>query len=558
MLSSGLVLQTLEDKQIMGLFDRLFGRHNEDEKQSEDSLEAPWDRSPSIYQFIKSHHRPEQHGLPEGFETLPDEERLANSSEISWSAGAMDGVLTHHWGGTDEENDEKLLKLVQTYWTTPTLKNKVDVYNFVVEKNVIGVIDQFIKGLAQLESVNHDRLYDLARSFATEASDREPVKFGIAILGLYEQPSDLEIFRTLGRHDEFTLFCAVALSNCSEYGEKELWELAKNVDGWGRIQTVERLAGTENNDIKEWMLREGFKNSVMYEYLAYTCATSGGLLGALSQETVDQELLTASGEIIEALIMGGPAQSIDDYDDGAIVVDLYLEHIQQQGHNISQFLAVASIRDFLSYEESDWNTRKDHGWSKDKRITMKVQCDAIIGNPVWRDRAMEGLQSSSELEFYNAERAAQVLGIDTWKFHWERLEQSPLESGRWYHVMRHCDDKRIEETLGLAVKCLPLNQISTGPAMETGLGLEWQPHSCLDFILQELRRFPGKGIELIEVGLRSPVIRNRNMALKALSEWDKDVWPDSVDPFLQQALSDEPDKDVRERIEKVIAGEALE
>ena len=542
----------------MGLFDRLFGRHNEDDKRSEDSFEVPWDGSPSIYEHIKSHLRPDVPGLSEGFELLPDEERLERSSDIRWAAGAMDGILTHHWGGADEENDKKLLKLVQAYWTTPTLKNKVDLYNLVVKTNVVGIIDQFIKGLAQQESVNHDRLYDLARSFATEASDREPVKFGLAILGLYEQPDDLEVFRTLGRHDEFTLFCAVALSNFGDNGEVELCELAKNVDGWGRIQTVERLAGTENADIKEWMLREGYKNSIMYEYLAYTCATSGGLLGALSQETVDQELLTASGEIIEALIMGGPAESIDDYDDGAIAVDLYLDHIQQHGQNISQFLAVASIRDFLTNEEADWNTREEHGWSKDKRTAMKEQCDAIVANPKWNDLAMKGLQSTDDLDFYRADRAAQTLGIDTWKFHWERLKQSPLDSGRWFHIMRFCHDNRIDQTLELATQRIPLDQISTGPAKESGLGLEWQPHSCLDFVLQELRRFPGKGIELIEVGLRSPVIRNRNMALKALSEWGYDLWPDSVGALLQKALSDEPDDDVRKWIKKVIAGEALE
>ena len=121
------------------------------------------------------------------------------------------------------------------------------------------------------KGINHERLYELSHSFVTESPDREPVKFGIAILGLFRQPADQELFQTLGRHDEFTLFCAVAIANSSEDHDESLWTLARNVNGWGRIHVVERLARTENPAIKNWLLREGFRNSVMYEYLAATC-----------------------------------------------------------------------------------------------------------------------------------------------------------------------------------------------------------------------------------------------------------------------------------------------
>jgi hypothetical protein len=65
---------------------------------------------------------------------------------------------------------------------------------------------------------------------------------------------------------------------------------------------------------------------VMEEYLAYTCATAGGLQAALSEDAVDRELLTSSGELLAALIRGGPAQDINDYADGARVIELFLGH----------------------------------------------------------------------------------------------------------------------------------------------------------------------------------------------------------------------------------------
>jgi hypothetical protein len=44
-----------------------------------------------------------------------------------------------------------------------------------------------------------------------------------------------------------------------------LWSLAKSVDGWGRIQSVERLKKTERDDIQDWLVRDGFRNQVMDE-----------------------------------------------------------------------------------------------------------------------------------------------------------------------------------------------------------------------------------------------------------------------------------------------------
>ena len=90
-----------------------------------------------------------------------------------------------------------------------------------------------IEALVGSDRLNHERLYEMAYSFVTEAPDREPVKFGIGILGLYRDPENEPIFQTIGRHEEFTLYCGVALSNLSDDPEPSLWTLARDVNGWG-------------------------------------------------------------------------------------------------------------------------------------------------------------------------------------------------------------------------------------------------------------------------------------------------------------------------------------
>jgi hypothetical protein len=537
----------------MAFWTRLFGGKEPDEPPSK-----PWDRRPSILEFVRTHICGDKPGMAEDGYTLPDDERANAGSKIRWGMGSMDGVITHHFGtGNNEATVRKTVELVLAYSRQPTANNKTAVYQYVIAEHVVSIIDPVIEALVNEAGIGHDRLYELARSFVTEAPDREPVKFGIAILGLFRRPADMGLFQTLGRHDEFTLFCAVALANLSEEHDEALWTLARNVTGWGRIHVVERLAGTTNPAIKRWMLREGFRNSIMYEYLAATCARTGGLLAALSEDRVDRDLLTAAGEIIQALIVGGPAEGIDDYEDARPVIESYLGHMASSTETIEDFLHVNSIKRYLDEDNSRWAGRCDAGWTSECRESLRSECAAILGRPEWTDRVREQLSSDVELTFAIADQAAKALGIDTWDIHWQRLQQKPAEPGRWYHVMAGCDGDRIGKVVEFAEANIDLAAIATGVGDELGLGRGFEPHSCLDYVLQDLRRFPGNGAILIEAGLKSPVVRNRNMALNALAAWSQEGWPGGLERALEQAAGCEPNEDVRERMRQVLRGEPL-
>ena len=248
----------------------------------------------------------------------------------------------------------------------------------------------------------------------------------------------------------------------------------------------------------------------------------------------------------------------DDYEDGAEAVERFLAHVEQCGTSLTQFLTLVAIKNFLADEKADWGVRAERGWSVDVRQNLVKQASAIIDRPVWREKALSGLKQSNELIFHEANTAAAALGIETWPFHWDRLRNSPKDSGRWFHAMSHCDADHIGDVVALAERELPLAAIASGPADELGLGPEFANHTRLDFILQEMGRFPGLGAKLIAAGLRSPVVRNRNMALSALSKWGRDNWPHGIDALLQAARAAEPCEQVKSRIENVIAGKPLE
>ena len=110
-------------------------------------------------------------------------------------------------------------------------------------RSALGIVDPLIASLTQ-RPVNTEGLHDLGVWLATTSPDREPVKLGIAFLGVSKLGDAIGVVRLLGRHEEFTLYAAVAFRNGLVDPEPELFVLAQHVDGWGRIQLVERIADT--------------------------------------------------------------------------------------------------------------------------------------------------------------------------------------------------------------------------------------------------------------------------------------------------------------------------
>ncbi len=102
------------------------------------------------------------------------------------------------------------------------------------------------------------------------------------------------------------------------------------------------------------------------------------------------------------------------------------------------------------------------------------------------------------------------------------------------------DPVRVQKVIDFAAAQIDLEGIASGQADEIGLEARLRHHRVLDWLLQELGRFRGLGWSVIAAALRSPVVRNRNWALQALSAWGVSSWPDEAPALLEQALADEP------------------
>jgi hypothetical protein len=519
-------------------------------------VNPPWGDRPSIYRHILENIRAGEPGLGEKGDLLPDEEIVTGGNQIRWAPGALDGMLGHH-GGSNEavEAANKILESFRALTQKASDKRARSLYSLLLEQSSLAYVDQLLEAVVADEDLDAERMHSIANWLATGAADREPIKCAIALLGVCRGGDDRDLLLTLGRHEEFTLFASVALQNNGDEPELSLWALACLVTGWGRIQIIERLAETKDEQIKAWMLRDGYRNDIMEEYTALTCARTGGLLTALRKPEPDEKLLKGAGSILSALIRGrvGPAEGMESYADGAEASELYLRHMQSLEPGLEEYIVVSEIESFLNEEEGEV---KDPtlGWPE-RCSTLLNLTNTIRSRPDWEKRIRQALNGEDLQAFWTAREAARVLGIDAWEVYFERLKRGEDE---WYFVMQTNDHVRVERVIEFAEETLPLEEIASGPSDSLGLGPEFQQHSALDFILQELRRFPGKGWPLIRSGLQSPTVRNRNMAVHALAAWDRTEWPVEAEALLKRALEAEPKDQTRALMQKTLAGESLE
>lgn len=462
-------------------------------------------------------------------------------SGLRWVPGALDGAFGRHAFAASADRAVEVAGLLTTACRRPSVRNLRALYTSVTDDDVMSYVDALVETLSR-EPPERQALHAIGRWLATTAADRGPVKLGIALLGVTgmgANASDVAVVRTLGAHEEFTLYCAVAVANGIAEPESELWALAASVRGWGRIQCVERLRNTTDPDIRAWILREGFRNSILYEYLAYIAATTGGLLEALHGD-VDRGLLTAAGEILSALVEEGPAEDLDDYEAGADAVEAFLSLMITRAENLQDFRAVAAIRSFLA-RETGWDERAANGWTATRREAFEDACDQILNRELWTEQVTVGLASPDPHEFFVANEVAQVRGIDTYAVHVEKIKADPFGLN-WMEAWRRADTGRARELVELARTLLPIAEIATGPGDDDGFGEQRRAHFALDLTLSALRDYQGVGGDLLLAGLRSPAVRNRNMALQALNQWPRTTWPaGALDVVTELARTDPND-----------------
>lgn len=195
----------------------------------------------------------------------------------------------------------------------------------------------------------------------------------------------------------------------------------------------------------------------------------------------------------------------------------------------------------------------ENGWNEEIRNEIAKTLREEIKNRTWIELVIKSAKTENVMNFWIINRAAKILSINLFNIHWERLKKDPLNQTKWFDVMNSVTNEHIDEILEYAIKTIPLTAISTGADEVMGLGKEYNLHSVIDFMVQSLDKYEGKGEAIILATLKSPVIRNRNMAIRTLDNWSIEYITKELKDAIKDAEKIEPEEEVKERLNKLLA-----
>ena len=507
-----------------------------------------------IYEFVLSSI--DKNGkVPGTCDKLPDDANFFSGLSFGFVGGAFEGILPSGKvaGKKESRKAYKLSASINRFADTMSVASKVAMCRALGERYSISYLQKVIEGV----SVPNDKVPAFHREvekLVLTSPDRNVVKYCLYLMTLGEVDVNKEIILNLAKHDEFTVHAIrAALLGIAEPNEI-VFDIAKHVDGWGKISAVEYLS-PETQEIRDWLLRYGCANSIMDNYLALICAEKGQLLETLRAEEIDGPLFSGTGIILKALIEDtGPAESIEDYNDGAVVVGLYLSHAVKHVQTIDDLLAVCAINGMLNRPEFKTDELKSKGWSSELVEDYKKSCGQIITDQKWTEIIWSHIKSEDRVANWKGREAAQRLNIDIWEYIFARLQaihddNTNREKSAYYFELAATENReRFQRLVDFAEEHLPLEAIASGPSTDMGLGLEYEDNSCLDTMLQFLKHKDGIGIKLVAAGLWSKVIRNRNLAIGALETWDTQHFSSPIYQRLKALKKIEPNKDVKQRV----------
>lgn len=507
--------------------------------KTKETFPVVWDaQRPSLYARLEQTYE-QAHPLPWDNNVLPCQP-LEGSDEVFWAPGALEGTMIYHFGsGGGDTGAEEILSRLQQATGKPNASTMQALYDLIIQGSPLHYIDELLKAIPTAEGLRADRLNALLLFLCTRSPDQNAIKFAMALLVFFPQQQSVDLLQVLGRHDEFTLYAVVALRSMltPEHYAERWFAMAQRVDGWGRVHLMERMPEMLDDKMRGWLLREGFSNSVMNEYTAVNCAVHGELCKALASEH-DDALLLGAAEIVCALLNEDSVPGMSVYDDAVETCQRYLQNViaQQPAHPL-HYLTAKRI--------GEW-ARQEASLPPSLSARLATMSAEILALNLWDDVTRQALAGDAGYLFNLAIDVCRDRQNDPFPLLFARQRDMP-ESTLWYQLMQTEDINQAIQVCSLAETQFDLNALASGPTLSSGTGPKWNVHRHLDSLLQELKRFPETGWSLLKAALRSPVIRNRQMALNALEAWPLNSLSVHLH-YIEECVESEPYEEVQQRL----------
>ncbi|AXT49649.1 hypothetical protein D1818_01990 [Aquimarina sp. BL5] len=516
-----------------------------------------WKTDESILSFLKNNIDTNGNLGTNAF-TLPGDKKIDNKLPFS-TFGPFDNPKP---GKKDlkklKKRIGKLTKLLKKISKTGDIKSESEFYKEITEtKYITEIIDEFLYKLTQLKIPIEDHLFNFAHNLATKTDNKNSVKFGIAILIICEKKKPVEDLKILGLHEEFTVLSSLAISYLSDNVISDLWELAKKVDGYGKINLVEYMAKMDMSDeIRDWLVYEGYKNNMLYEHSAYTCIINGRLSEKLSKSSIDNELFISAGKLIPVVMYEEPEEQLNPV---SLLKD-YLKHSKEQQLKISDFNFINTIKSYFEDLLSEIQDVNIQNWEENDLSNCLIDIDEILISKDWNFDIQKAFKSSDKEEYNSAVEAAKKMRINILDILWDKLISHPFDSVTWSNIIANANPEDATRIIEQAIKHLPLEEISTGPknCSIPDTKLIYEKHLSLQYLITFLENYPKEGHEIIIAGLRNPMSENRYRTIETLEKWTSSNWTQEIENELLKLKKIEPNSYVKKNLKKLILNKVIQ
>ncbi len=266
--------------------------------------------------------------LPEGFR-LPCP--MLDEDGEAYADGAYDGIILYHRNADKAELGKLETILRNAAAGSDAAHYKTEQYFEKSDARMITLIDNvhdFI--LSHQEELDPNNMFRYAVRLTVDSNQKEAVKLGLSILSLFGDFSDklIEAILDLAVCNEFTLFCMWAFDTLENKNDL-VFQMAQRADGWGRIVTVDELE-PETDEIRQWILHEGMRNTIYPGYSAIACFQKAGVMELLENGLTDENF-AAVEYIITFLLLDGPTIGIKAFaDQEDRILDLFMSAAEQR------------------------------------------------------------------------------------------------------------------------------------------------------------------------------------------------------------------------------------
>ena len=260
--------------------------------------------------------------------TLGKDFSLPNDEEgLKYIDGAKDGISVYHMGAAEiTQKDIEEINTVITLANTGDYDQADSVLEKLCERiRVVNFIDELQDCILARKDEIEDKFYIYSLHLMTQSANIECVKAGMMIQELFGQSEEVKgMVRTLGLSDEFTLYSVFIMRNW-ENGNTEIMNIAKSVNGWGKVHAVHYIE-PDTEEIKYWLLTGAVSNDVMPAYSGWDCYKKADVESVIKKDKLSYKELEGVLSIVDAMLDEGPVLGISNIEDPKEVLLNVLNH----------------------------------------------------------------------------------------------------------------------------------------------------------------------------------------------------------------------------------------